>query len=108
LPFVVGDSLRFFPDFLWWPDGVGKGAWAIDTTGQHLLQEKIRGKLVGLEQPQMALVVQGEVDLTREQVVGKDGWSAVIARPSGLQPLVERADDLPSLLEQLAGERRTP
>lgn len=102
LPFKVGDSLRFFPDFLWWPHGHEGEAWAIDTTGRHLLQEKIRGKLVALDQPRMALVVRGEADLTRERVVGKDGWSAVIARPAGLQPLVEQAEDLPRLLETLA------
>lgn len=101
LPFKVGDSLRFFPDFLWWPDGAEEAAWALDTTGRHLIQEKIRGKLVGAGDPRMALVVRGQADLAREQVVGADGWSAVIGRP-GLQPLVEHRDDLQGLLEQVA------
>ncbi|MGH3430332.1 MAG: hypothetical protein ACRDQZ_22650, partial [Mycobacteriales bacterium] len=101
LPFKVGDSLRFFPDFLWWPDGANGPAWALDTTGRHLIRAKIRGKLVGLGDPQMALVVRGYVDLTRETPVGDDGWSAVIARP-GLGPLVEHQEDLQRLLEQIA------
>lgn len=100
LPFKVGDSLRFFPDFLWWPDGLDAPAWAIDTTGRHLIREKIRGKLVAVGQPRMALVVRGHADLTREQTIGNDGWSAVIAR-SGQQPLVEHAEDLPRSLSCL-------
>jgi type III restriction enzyme len=101
LPFKVGDSLRFFPDFLWWPEGPDGRAWAIDTTGRHLIHEKIRGKLVAAGDPRMALVVRGSVDLSREQVVGTDGWSAVIAR-QGMQPLLEHAEELQGLLELLA------
>jgi type III restriction enzyme len=100
LPFKVGDSLRFFPDFLWWPDGPGGVTWAIDTTGPHLLQDKIRGKLVALGQPRMALVVRGHADLERERVTGSDGWSVVIARTSG-KALVEHAEELQRLLELL-------
>lgn len=101
LPFKVGDSLRFFPDFLWWPNGPDGDAWALDTTGKHLIQEKIRGKLVGIGSPRLALIVRGHVDLAREQTAGIDGWSAVIARP-GLQPLIEYKSDLISLLSVLA------
>ena len=100
LPFKVGDSLRFFPDFLWWPQGVDATCWAIDTTGRHLLNEKIRGKLVSIGNPKMALVVRGHADLAREQTTGTDGWSAVIARQA-MQPLVEHAEELPRLLELL-------
>lgn len=90
----------FFPDFLWWPNGPDGDAWAIDTTGQHLLQEKIRGKLVALGEPRMVLVVRGHADLNRERVTGADGWSAVIARTSG-KALVEHAEELQRLLEFL-------
>ena len=101
LPFKVGDSLRFFPDFLWWPFGPDREALAIDTTGRHLIQEKIRGKLVGFNSPLMVLVVRGTMDLTREQSVGTAGWSSVIGRP-GLPPLVEYKSSLDSLLVALA------
>lgn len=101
LPFKVGDSLRFFPDFLWWPAGESHEAWALDTTGRHLVQEKIRGKLVGMGSPRMALVVRGQMDLTKEQSIGTDGWSAVIGRP-GLQPLIEHHGDLSVLLRVIA------
>ncbi len=100
LPFKVGDSLRFFPDFLWWPDGETGQAWALDTTGRHLVQEKIRGKLVGMGGPRMGLIVRGQMDLEKEQSVGTDGWSAVIGR-SGMKPLVEHRDDLSLLLQAI-------
>lgn len=101
LPFKVGESLRFFPDFLWWPNSTDGDAWAIDTTGQHLIHEKIRGKLVGLGNPKLALVVRGQIDLDKEQSIGEQGWSAVIGRP-GLKPLVEYNEDLSVLLQVLA------
>lgn len=104
LPFKVGDSLRFFPDFIWWPDGADEESWALDTTGRHLIQEKIRGKLVGMGTPKMALVVRGQMDLSKEQSIGSDGWSAVIGRP-GLQPLVEHNDDLSTLLLTIADHK---
>lgn len=95
LPARAGDSSRFFPDFLLW---VGDVCWAIDTTGRHLLTEKIRGKLVQLDEPQLALVVRGEVDIEKESARPGDGWTAVIARKS-LKPITEHSDDLRSLLE---------
>lgn len=100
LPFKVGDSLRFFPDFLWWPNGPEGAVWALDTTGRHLLQEKIRGKLMAIRRPQMALIVRGAVDLGRERVLGGSGWTAVIAR-EGMRPLREYSEDLPDLLAVL-------
>jgi len=101
LPFKVGDSLRFFPDFLWWPTGGPECCWAIDTTGSHLLAEKVRGKLVGVGNPRMALVVRGRVDLAREQTTPDAGWSVVIAR-SSQRPLVQYQEDLQALLIMLA------
>ena len=52
LPKKVGDSLAFYPDFLIWKKGV---CWAVDTTGRHLLDAKVRGKLFALEAPKLAL-----------------------------------------------------
>lgn len=97
LPKKVGDSSTFYPDFLVW---VEDACWAIDTTGRHLLDEKVRGKLVALEAPRMALVVRGQVDLNTGSREGKDGWSVVLGR-ANLKPVVEHSDDIDALLEQL-------
>jgi len=97
LPKKVGDSSTFYPDFIVKKKGE---IWAIDTTGRHLLDAKVRGKLIALGTPRMALVVRGEVDLGSGAREGKSGWSLVVARPN-LKPLVEHSDDLDGLLKQL-------
>jgi type III restriction enzyme len=97
LPKKVGDSSTFYPDFLIWFKGT---CWAVDTTGRHLLDEKVRGKLVALETPKMALVVRGSVDLGSGSREGKAGWSLVIGR-ANLRPIVEHADDLDAIVELL-------
>jgi type III restriction enzyme len=104
LPKKVGDSSTFYPDFLIWFKDT---CWAVDTTGRHLLDEKVRGKLVSLETPRMALVVRGEVDLGSGSREGKDGWSLVIGR-ANLKPIVEHADDLDALIDLLLSESTTP
>jgi type III restriction enzyme len=88
LPKKVGDSLTFYPDFLIWKKEL---CWAVDTTGRHLLDEKIRGKLVALERPQMALVVRGTVDLGTGSREGKEGWSLVLGR-ANQKPIVEHSE----------------
>jgi type III restriction enzyme len=97
LPRKVGDSATFYPDFLLW---LGSDCWAIDTTGPHLLDEKVRGKLLTLETPRLALAVRGTVDLGSGSRKGKDGWSLVLPREH-LQPIVEHGDDLDALLGHL-------
>jgi len=97
LPKKVGDSSTFYPDFLIWKKGV---CWAVDTTGRHLLDEKVRGKLVALETPRMALVVRGTVDLGSGSREGKEGWSLVLGR-GNLRPIVEHSDDLDALVTML-------
>ncbi len=97
LPKKVGESSTFYPDFLIWHEDL---CWAIDTTGRHLLNEKVRGKLVALETPRMALVVRGTVDLGSGSREGKEGWSLVLGRPN-LRPIVEHNDDLDALVAQL-------
>ena len=99
LPKKVGDSLAFDPDFLIWKKGV---CWAVDTTGRHLLDAKVRGKLFALEAPKLALVVRGSVDLGSGSREGKDGWSLVLPRPN-LPPLVEPSDDLDALVAVMFG-----
>jgi|GEM_PF-2421260 len=101
LPFKVGDSLRFFPDFIWWPNGRDQTAWALDTTGRHLINAKIRGKLVALQRPVVALVMRGDVDLDHEQVTKSSNWTAVIARTGVPRPIVQSSSDLSQLLNLL-------
>ncbi len=100
LPKKVGDSSTFYPDFLMWKKDL---CWAVDTTGRHLLDEKVRGKLVALETPRMALVVRGTVDLGSGSREGKEGWSLVVGRPN-LKPIVEHSDDLDALVSTLLSE----
>jgi type III restriction enzyme len=98
LPAKAEASSRFFPDFLWWVDDAT--CWALDTTGQHLLNTKVRGKLIALEQPRVALLVRGDVDLATNTLVDKNGWSLVRARKA--RPAKsEHFDDLHGLLARL-------
>jgi type III restriction enzyme len=97
LPLKVGDSSRFYPDFLWW---AGDTCWGLDTTGRHLLNDKIRGKLVGIQDPRLALVVRGRVDVARSSLTDKTGWTLVVARPA-LEPLVEQHGELRQIFEVL-------
>jgi type III restriction enzyme len=97
LPKKLGDSSTFYPDFLIWHDEV---VWAVDTTGRHLLDAKVRGKLIALGTPRMALVVRGAVDFERGARESKEGWSLVVGRPN-LKPLVEHSGDLDQLVTTL-------
>lgn len=105
LPAKVDESTKFYPDFLWWVDeGL---CWAIDTTGKHLLNAKVRGKLIALDHPRVALVVRGHVDLTTNTLSSKSGWTLVRARPN-VTASGEVFDELPSLLERLATATGSP
>ena len=75
LPKKAGDSSTFFPDFLVWHADV---VWAIDTTGPHLLDEKVRGKLISLGTPRMALVTRGTINPPSSAAVGVRTGSAAI------------------------------
>lgn len=86
LPAKVGESSRFYPDFLWWTSG--DACWAIDPTGRHILDAKIPGKLIALEHPRTALVTKGNVDIAANALEEGDGWSIVRARTS-LPPTVQ-------------------
>lgn len=66
----------------------------------------MRGKLITLGLPKMALVVRGRVDLGTGSREGKEGWSAVIGRPS-LKPLVQHSEDLGALLALLFHEEKS-
>jgi type III restriction enzyme len=58
LPMKVGDSSTFYPDFLWWVNGE---CFAIDPTGAHILEGKVRGKLLNIDTPKIVLITKGRV-----------------------------------------------
>ncbi len=93
LPIKVQSSNTFYPDFLWWVNGV---CWAIDTTGPHLLTDKVRGKLMSIQNPTIAFVTRGRMSkdlLSKESPVG---WTLVRASNAG--PRVEHYATLAELL----------
>ena len=90
LPIAVGASNTFYPDFLWWIDGA---CWAIETSGQFILEPKVHGKLVGLDQPRVALVVRGEVSADWRRTEGLTGWTLVRRSNVGMP----RPETFPSL-----------
>jgi type III restriction enzyme len=98
LPAKVGDSSRFYPDFLWWASD--DLCWAIDPTGQHLLDAKVRGKLIALDRPRVALVTKGRVDLAANAFSAAEGWSLVHAR-AALPAAAQYYETLDELLRSL-------
>lgn len=76
----VGSSENFYPDFLWWVD---KTCFAIDTTGLQILASKIRGKLLAIPEPRIALVTRGLVASSFERLEDQDGWTLVLPSPNG-------------------------
>lgn len=58
LPIKVGDSNTFYPDFLWWVNGE---CFAIDPTGAHILEGKVRSKLLSIDAPKIAIVTPGRI-----------------------------------------------
>jgi type III restriction enzyme len=102
LPTKVDGSSRFYPDFLWWL-GADR-CWALDTTGQHLLNAKVRGKLIALQHPQVAFIVRGGVDLATNLRIERTGWSLVRPRQAR-PPKSEHFEDLHALLSRLLESR---
>ena len=97
----VAESSRFYPDSLWWVrDDL---CWAIDPTGQHLLDAKVRGKLIALDSPRVALVTEGHVDLPANALSGTEGWSLVRAR-AALPAVAQQFESLEELLASLAND----
>lgn len=99
-PTQVGSSGAFYPDFLWWVDGA---CWAIDTTGAHILATKVRGKLLAIDEPKIALVTIGRISADWQRSETKDGWTLVRAA-GAIEPKPVHFDDLPSLLANLRAE----
>jgi type III restriction enzyme len=66
------------------------------------LSDKVRGKLIALDSPKVALVVRGHVDLEHEKYIRDDNvWTLVKARHFQ-RPSSETFDDLQRLLQTLA------
>lgn len=97
LPVKSGSSSTFYPDFLWW---VNDTVWAIDPTGKHILDEKIRAKLLNVPDPlRIALVTRGRLDASFKKV-GEDGWSLVRLRLGNPAPeIFETLADMLTTLE---------
>ena len=81
LPVKVGTSNTFYPDFLWW---IGDTCFAIDPTGAHILNEKVRGKLLTIPKPKIVLVTRGRVSRDFASLENEEGWSMV--RPLAGRP----------------------
>jgi type III restriction enzyme len=99
LPLKSASSSTFYPDFLWWVNGT---VWAIDPTGKHILDEKIRTKLLSVPHPlRIALVTRGKLDTTFKRI-GEDGWTLVRLRLGNASP--ETFETLSDLLSDLVDE----
>jgi type III restriction enzyme len=100
LPVKVGNSNTFFPDFLWW---IEETCFAIDPTGAHILNEKVRGKLLTIPKPKIALLTRGRVARDFNALESEDGWT--MARPlKGRAPSPEYFTSLRDALLRLSEE----
>jgi len=100
LPVKVGTSNTFYPDFLCW---VGNTCYAIDPTGAHILNEKVRGKLLTIDHPKIVLLTRGRVSRDFGSLENENGWS--VARPlAGRSPSPEHFDTIRDVLVKLAKE----
>ncbi|HET9394196.1 MAG TPA: hypothetical protein VFO29_11840 [Candidatus Rubrimentiphilum sp.] len=98
---VERGSMTFFPDFLWWDKGE---CWAIDTTGRFLLNSKVRGKLLTISDPRIALFTRGKLnDLETGRLEHVDGWSLLLARQNQ-GPEILYDESLEDLLTRLVRE----
>jgi type III restriction enzyme len=99
LPVKVGSSSTFYPDFIWW---TGDLVLAIDPTGSHIFEAKVRGKLLTLDTPAVVLVAKGKLAADWSTTVETDGYTVVRAR-KGRQPAPEYFGDLNTALRRVAG-----
>ncbi len=99
LPVKSGSSSQFFPDFIWW---VKKTVWLLDTTGKHILNEKIRTKLLTApSHVRIGLVVRGKLDPSFKQT-SDEGWTVLRFRTGNAGP--ETFDELDEMLKTLVKE----
>ena len=111
LPVKVGSSNTFYPDFLWWVDGE---CYAIDPTGKHILEEKVRGKLLTIDSPRIVLITRGKVGADFHTVADTDGYTVVRPRrnravaPEYVSSIEEALQRIaPETSERAAGERKS-
>lgn len=97
LPMKVGSSTTFYPDFLWWVDGE---CYAIDPTGAHILEEKVRGKLLSIRQPRIVLVAKGKVLSDWTSVEDEVGYTVVRPRENRA-PAPEYVSSIEEALERM-------
>jgi type III restriction enzyme len=100
LPIKVGSSNTFYPDFLWWVNGE---CYAIDPTGAHILQDKVRGKLLSLDRPKIVLITKGKVSADWSTVTDTDGYTIVRPRKNR-NPAPEHVASLDATLKRLLGK----
>lgn len=98
LPMKVGGSSTFYPDFLWW---VADTCFALDPTGKHILNEKVRGKLLSIDLPKIVLLIKGR--LAADLVTHEESDNVTILRPrAGRPPSPEVYPDLTTALKRVA------
>jgi type III restriction enzyme len=99
LPIKSGTSSTFYPDFIWW---VRDTIWLLDPTGKHILNEKIRSKLLAVPLPlKIALITRGKLDSNFKQI-DNDGWTMLRFRIGNATP--ETYDTLDELLYTLVDQ----
>ena len=98
LPVKVGTSNTFYPDFLWWVDGE---CFAIDPTGKHILEEKVRSKLLTINTPKIALITRGKVSSDFRTLSDTDGFTLVRPRKTRT-PTPEYLNTIEEALNRLA------
>jgi len=99
LPIKSGTSSNFYPDFLWW---VKNTVWVIDPTGQFILKEKLRTKLLDVPPPmKIALVTKGKLRSDFSDGT-EDGWTLARRRMGITAP--EPFNSLEELLKTLERE----
>lgn len=54
--------------------------FAIDPTGKHILEEKVRGKLLSVDSPKIALLTRGKVSADFRSLADTDGYTLVRPR----------------------------
>lgn len=99
LPVKSSSSSIFYPDFLWW---VKSTVWAIDPTGNFILQEKIRTKLMIVPAPlRIALISRGKLNGSYKSVAD-EGWTLLRFRTGNAAP--ETFETIDAVLQTLIEE----